>query len=155
MGIIYYFFCIIYPKGCKVLAWAGALRKTRSIQQIRDTKQKERKIPSKASASPQTLCQWAFRLKDYTWKCFSPKKNPSAAPSGGMHTPHRLVPPCFKSPISRHLSPYRTPKWANWHNRKHILFHQDKFVFSVHHLGEHAIPLWWRSIVTCIKRLLH
>ena len=23
-----------------------------------------------------------------------------------------------------------------------ILFHQDKFVFSVHHLGEHAIPLW-------------
>ena len=23
---------------------------------------------------------------------------------------HRLVPQCFKSPISRHLSPYRTPK---------------------------------------------
>ena len=34
-------------------------------------------FPSKASASPQTLCRWAFRLKDMGARNRQPKKYPS------------------------------------------------------------------------------
>ena len=87
------------------------------------------------------LCQWAFRLKNYTRKTLQPEEK-----SFSQHPLRVCILRTDWFPnASKVLYPGICHRIAPLNKqtdtiRKHILFHQDKFVFSVHHLGEHANP---------------